>query len=598
MSNSNQIPKLFITHSWKDIDFARRLTDDLIALGLNVFMDAYSIKPGDNITERIGDELGQCDIYIPIISSAALKSRWCLEEINAAITLSNENDGHPLIIPVLIENCQRKMSILLRTRRNINFTDQYQKGLQELTESAFGLISKQTSKSIRKKHIDDDIFVFPTSIAQRSLFLFDQLRPGVPYFNIPFALRITGPLNISIFQKCINEIIRRHESLRTTFATHNKEPVQIIRPKFEMKSSFIDLSYLSCDIRENAAMLLAKEEAQRAFDLSNGPLIRTRIFRLSDNDHLVIFTLHHIISDGWSVGVIIREIIILFDAFSAGKHSPLPELPIQYADFALWQKEWLHGDLIEQQTRYWKKQLTGHPYIFKMLTDRPRPPILTFHCEHWSTKLSRELSNALNNICRKESVTLFMTLLSAFSLVLYDYTTQTDICIGSPISNRTRAELADLIGLFVNTLVLRIDLSGQPTFLELLRRIRKVTLEAYANQDIPFETLKDMLQPKESIDYSPLFQVMFILQTSPSAEVLKMDKYDLIFKIVDLNVTFSNLDLSVFISESIDGLEIAVEYNIHLFNNDTIVLLIEKFKGILGRIILNPNQPISILCSN
>src|SRR5439155_5432359 len=356
----------------------------------------------------------------------------------------------------------------------------------------------------------------PLSFAQQRLWFLDQLEPDSSVYNIFSGLRLKGPLDIGALEQGLNEIVRRHEALRTIFYVVEGQPVQIILPSLSLPLPVMDLSHLPEIEREAEVGRLANEEAQRPFDLCLGPLMRATLLRLNDADHVLLLTVHHIASDGWSKGVLFRELSVLYEAFTNGKPSPLEELPVQYADFAQWQREWLQGDVLETQLGYWKTQL-DNIQILQVPTDQPRPAILRYRGASQSIVLSKKLTEALRTLSRQQDVTLFMTLLAAFQTLLHRYTGQGDIVVGSPIANRNRTEIEGLIGFFVNTLVLRSDLSDNPTFRELLARVRAVALGAYAHQDLPFEKLVEELQPERNLSQNPLFQVMFILQNVPSS---------------------------------------------------------------------------------
>jgi len=344
-----------------------------------------------------------------------------------------------------------------------------------------------------------DVFVFPTSFAQQRLWFFDELERASSVYNIPSAFRLTGPLNVAALEQSLNEIVRRHETLRTTFAVEDGQPMQVIAPALAVTLGVVNLRELGKIEREAEARRLAAEEAQRPFDLAHGLLVRLSLLRLDEEDHVLLLTMHHVVSDGWSMEVFFRELSVLYEAFSARKPSPLPELPIQYADFAVWQREWLRGEVLQAQLFYWRKQLDGAPAVINLPSDRHRPALQSYRGERQSFELSKELTHGLKALSRKEDVTLFMALLAGFQTLLHRYTGQDDIAVGSPIANRNRAEIEGLIGFFVNTLVLRTDLSGNPSFQELLRRIREVALAAYAHQDLPFEKLVEELQPKRDL---------------------------------------------------------------------------------------------------
>src|SRR5262244_1752419 len=356
----------------------------------------------------------------------------------------------------------------------------------------------------------------PLSFAQQRLWFLDQLEPGSSVYNVPGAVRIRGALDVIDLELSLNEIVRRHEALRTIFSVVEGNAVQIISPSLNFCLQRIDLTDRNESEREVKAQHLASEEARRSFDLSSGPLLRATLIILGQDDHVLVLTMHHIVSDGWSMGVLYRELSLLYEAFSKGQPSPLPELSIQYADFAVWQRQWLQGEVLESQLSYWKKQLEGAPAVLNLPMDRPRPPLQSFRGARRSLELSKGLTRDLKNLSRQNDVTLFMTLLAAFQTLLYRYTAQEDVVVGSPIANRSRSEIENLIGFFANTLVLRSDLSGDPTFSELLVRVREVALGGYAHQDLPFEKLVEDLNPGRNLSHSPLFQVMFVLQNAPA----------------------------------------------------------------------------------
>ena len=354
----------------------------------------------------------------------------------------------------------------------------------------------------------------PLSFAQQRLWFIDQLEPGSVY-NFPAAVRLKGQLNVAALKLSLNEIVKRHESLRTTFTTVDGRPVQVIAPLLTVALPILDLRELPETEREAEVQRLATNEAQRPFDLAQGPLVRATVLRLGENDHVGLLTMHHIVTDGWSAGILIREMAMLYDAFCSERPASLPEMPVQYADFAHWQRNWLAGEVLETQLSYWKEQLRGAPPLLELPTDHPRPAIQTFHGAHQSILLAPIVGDRLKALSRQEGVTLFMTMLAAFQVLLQGYTNQDDLVIGTPIANRNRLETEGLIGFFVNTLVLRTGLSGNPTFRDLLRRVREVCLGAYAHQDLPFEKLVEELHLARDLSRNPLFQVMFVLQNTP-----------------------------------------------------------------------------------
>jgi hypothetical protein len=337
------------------------------------------------------------------------------------------------------------------------------------------------------------------SFAQQRLWILDQLDPGTPAFNLPAAARLKGPLDAAALARTLNEIVARHESLRTTFAMNGGTPVQVITPSLEVDLPLVDLSDTDPEQHEANVQRLANEELARPFDLSRGPLLRALLIRLEPEHHVFLMIMHHIVSDGWSMIVFLRELAQIYASLSLDKPSPLPPLSIQYADFATWQREWLKDAVLEAQLGYWKERLNGDIAVLNLPTDHPRPAIQTFNGGTHTLLLPPALQEALNALSRREGTTLFMTVLAAFKTLLYRYCGESDVTIGTPIANRNRSEVEPLIGFFLNTLVLRTDLSGNPTFRELLGRVRDVALGAYAHQDIPFELLLEQLQPERDL---------------------------------------------------------------------------------------------------
>ena len=373
---------------------------------------------------------------------------------------------------------------------------------------------KNRQGAIRRHIRADGLSVFPLSYAQERLWFLDELEPGSVAYNIPMAVRIKGALQVEALERAVNEIVGRHEALRTRFEVHEGKPVQVIEAEQEIKLEAVNLEGMSEEEQGRRIEGLAQEEARWRFDLSKGPLLRMRLARLAEGEHVIFFTMHHIVSDGWSMGVLVREFVQLYEAFSRGQLSPLGELPIQYVDYAVWQRGWLQGEVLEKQLRYWKGRLAGAPAL-ELPTDRPRPAVQSYKGASERVVIGKELLAGLNELSQRQGVTLFITLSAAFKALLSRYSRQEDIVVGTAIANRNRGETEGLIGFFVNTLVLRTDLSGDPTFLELLGREREVALGAYGNQDVPFEKVVAELQVERDLSRSPLFQVMLVLQNAP-----------------------------------------------------------------------------------
>jgi amino acid adenylation domain-containing protein len=433
----------------------------------------------------------------------------------------------------------------------------------------------------------------PLSFAQQRLWFLDQLMPGVPAYNIPTAVRLIGPLNAAVLEQSLREIIRRHEALRTTFPTREGQPVQAIRAASDLKFRLSILDVTPGPTSDGQIQEHLHAAARQPFDLAQGPLIRASLLRVSPTEHILLLVIHHIVFDGWSEEVFFRELTALYQAFSQGQPAPLPALPIQYVDFTLWQQQWLTGDVLADLLACWRQQLGGSLPLLNLPTDQPRPPQQTFRGSHYALPLPRSLTEALRALNRQEGVTMFMTLLAAFQVLLYRYTGQTDLLVGSPIANRSRTEIEDLIGFFINTLVLRTDLSGDPTFRELLRRVRQVALGAYAHQDLPFEQVVEALQPERDLSYQPLFQVMFALQTTP-LENLQLP--GLTASRVELESGVSLFDLSLdIVEEAGQNLTQLWEYNLDLFDAATIRRMAGHYQTLLAGIVANSDRPISAL---
>ncbi|MCP4661375.1 MAG: non-ribosomal peptide synthetase, partial [bacterium] len=349
----------------------------------------------------------------------------------------------------------------------------------------------------------------PLSFSQERLWLLDRLEPGSTAYNLPYPARLKGKLRVAALERAIDEIVRRHESLRTTFAFQDGEPVQRIAPPAPFRLPVVDLSRLADAERRVEAEALLHADATTPFDLEHGPLFRATLLRLDASGYVLVQNMHHVISDGWSIGVFFRELGTLVAAFSAGRPSPLPPLPIQYADYAIWQRERLSGEFLERQLGYWKEQLGGRLPTLELPADRPRPRFQTHRGASVSRRLPAELSEALNALSQRHGASLFMTLLAVFNGLLHRYTGQEDLIVGSPIAGRQRLEVEGLIGFFLNTLALRTRLEAELSFRELLERVRKVLLDATAYQEVPFEKLLEELQPERDLSRSPLFQVFF-----------------------------------------------------------------------------------------
>ncbi|HEY0736692.1 MAG TPA: amino acid adenylation domain-containing protein, partial [Herpetosiphonaceae bacterium] len=437
----------------------------------------------------------------------------------------------------------------------------------------------------------------PLSFSQERLWFLDQLEPNSSLYSIPFVLRVTGRLALHAFEASLSTMISRHEILRTTFKLADGRPTQVIAPPAPPEVPIVDLRHLPADERETAAHELVSVEAHTPFDLDRGPLLRVTLIQLADSESLVLFTMHHIIADGWSTGVIVREFGPLYSAFARDEQPALPELAIQYADFAVWQRRWLQGDVLQQQLSYWRQQLgdessRGAVPLLDLPTDRPRPSTPSYAGETIKFTLPQPLTDAVVALSQHEQVTPFMTLLAAFQVLLFRHSGQDDIAVGTPIANRNRREIEPLIGCFINTLVIRADLSGVPSFHELLGRVRQSTLGAYDHQDLPFEVLVDALQPTRQLSHNPLFQVMFTLQNTPRVAI---ETPDLQLAPVEIEYQRAKFDLTLTMSETPAGLVGALEYRTDLFDATTIERMAGHFQTLLEAIVVDPQRRIDRL---
>jgi amino acid adenylation domain-containing protein/thioester reductase-like protein/non-ribosomal peptide synthase protein (TIGR01720 family) len=442
-----------------------------------------------------------------------------------------------------------------------------------------------TSLSLVPVARDKDL---PLSFAQQRMWFLSQLDGESTFYNESFQLRIVGELSLTALEQSINEIIRRHEVLRTNFPTVEGVPFQVIRPNLTLSIPVIDVQKLT----ETAVQNIITQEVSKSFDLGTDSLIRITLLKQAPESYLLLITMHHIIIDGWSMGVFFKELEALYPAFIQGKQSPLTELTIQYADFALWQREWLTKEVQDKQLEYWKQQLAGAPPLLELPTDYPRPPEQTFAGATVEFHLDADLTSQLVTLSQKSGVTLFMTLLTAFAVVLHRYSGQDDICIGSPFANRNRREIDTLIGFFVNTLVLRTQLQGNPSFSQLLEKVRSVVWDAHAHQDIPFEQVVEALQPERSLGYNPLFQVSFVLENF-SLDNLELPGISLTPEIIDRGTAKFDLSLSMWQTQR--GLIGSWEYNSDIFAADTIARMINHFQTLLAAIVKDPQQKIGEL---
>jgi acyl carrier protein len=432
----------------------------------------------------------------------------------------------------------------------------------------------------------------PLSFAQQRLWFQDQMEPDSSQFNMPRALRLKGQLSVPCLEAALNGIVHRHEILRTTYATDpNGNVFQVIAPELTLPLPVIDLCELPVADREKEARWLAQREVATPIDLAKGPVMRSLLVRIADDDHLLIINTHHIASDGWSRGVLIRELVALYEAALHNRPDPLPELPIQYADFGVWQRNWLQGEILDRQLRYWKARLEGAPPLLALPTDHPRPATPAYRGATHHFLLSNTLVAVVSELGRRRGATPFMVLLAAFQCMILYFTRNPDMVLGTDLANRTNRQTEDLIGFFVNLVVLRTDLSGDPSFEELLGRVREVALEAYAHQDVPFEKLVEELQPERNPSYHPLVQVLFVQQNTPR-NTLPMPGVEMTPFVLDVH---SRFDMAVFLSQADEGLSGYWLYNPDIFEAGTVSRMAGLFQLILETVTANPAANISHL---
>jgi amino acid adenylation domain-containing protein len=452
-------------------------------------------------------------------------------------------------------------------------------------------LSPRASEATKKQLREYDHF--PLSLAQEPLWFFQYSQPESPLYNSFCDFRLVGPLDIRTLERSLNEIVRRHEALRTTFLTNNEgEPRQVVAPALNLRLEIVDLRSFPPADRETEQLRRAREDARRPFDLNVGPLFRASLLHLDEQEHVLLLRLHHLVSDAWSMSILARELGSLYHAFATGKGSPLPDLPVQYPDFASWQRQFLQGNRLDQQLTYWMRRLTGASYLLNLPLDRPRRPVPAYEGSTHSFHLSSPLSATIRTLSRQRDVTLFMTLLAAFAGCLSRYTGQADILIGSPVANRFRADLEPLIGFFVNTVVMRVNLSGDPSFLELLSRVRETTLEAYTHSVLPLEMLVRELRPARDSSHTPLIQAAFAFQNVPF-EPLKLPGISVTS--LEIHNGTAKFDLALSITDTTRGLACSLEYRTDLFDAGTIVRMGRHFERLLAGAVADPSRRLSSL---
>ncbi|GET38522.1 non-ribosomal peptide synthetase [Microseira wollei] len=495
-----------------------------------------------------------------------------------------ELGGHSLLASLVISRLREALAVELAV--SVLFESPTVASLSERIENSSH--QNQQNQTLPILESIDRSVELPLSLIQQRFWILDQMEGANAAYNIARALRLVGRLNLTALQQAIESIIQRHETLRTSFGMVDGKPVQFIAETVPFSLPVLDLQDLPEVERQAELQRLITAEYTQTFDLRTAPLLRVKIIRLESDSHVLLVTMHHIISDAWSVGIFLKELSSLYAA------SPLPELPIQYVDYAYWQRQWLQNDIINTQLNYWKQQLADAPPVIELPTDHPRSAIQTFRGSIQRFKLGDDLTNKLKTLSQKSGTSLFMTLQAAFVTLLYRYTGQEDIIIGSPITNRNRPALESLIGFFVNSLVLRTRLENNPTFKELLTQVRRVALDAYAHQDVPFDQLVEVLQPQRHLSYSPLFQVMFVLQNSP-VEKPKLPGLNVTPIELDRPTAGATFDLTLSMQEIDAELKGAFEYNANLFDAETIARMMINFQILLEDIVNNTQKEISNL---
>ena len=431
---------------------------------------------------------------------------------------------------------------------------------------------------------------FPLSFAQQWLWFLDQLDPASPAYNISSIFRLQGDLIIPVLQQSLDELVKRQEILRTSFEVVEGEPYQRVSAMVDVPLKLVDLTQQPQTERQQRALRAAADEARTPFDLSSGPLIRLTLFKLDVAEHLLVITIHHIISDGWSIRLLIREIAQFYQAFSAGCRPSLSAISIHYADFAYWQRQWLRGSALDEQLGFWKQKLSGLPRLLQLPTDKPRLAVVSMEGASVPLKIDQTLSDAVRRLSLTEGVTVFMTLLAAFQTLLCRYTGQADLVIGTSVAGRNRREIEAVIGFFVNMLPLRADLSGNPTTRELLKRVREVTIEVHAHQDLPFEKLVDELKIERHLSYTPIFQAVFTFQNS-SRTSLQLP--GLTITPIELPPVWARpYDLTLSLSEKGQELNGVLQYNASLFYERTIRAMLDHYLTLLKEMTRNPDAPI------
>ena len=441
--------------------------------------------------------------------------------------------------------------------------------------------AKQEGSGSRPLVVDQSLH-FPLSFAQQRLWILDQLDPGKPTYNLPVILKVSGNLDVAALHQSFTEIARRHETLRTSFHSRRAEVYQLISPQPNLLLPLIDLSCLDEQSRNEEKLRLARQEATTPFDLRVSPLIRVRLVREQPDLHLLLITMHHIISDGWSLGVLVKEMSHLYSRLSKGKSADLDELQIQYADYAVWQREWLSGEELERQMSYWRQRIEAGAEIAEIASDYPRPAVATHRGASERIKLSREMSEGLKAVSRQQGATLFMVMLAGWKVLMYRYSGQTRVRVATAIANRNRAEIEGLIGFFVNTLLIESRIRGEMRVREVIGEVREAALGAYAHQDVPFEKVVEEMEPERDLSRQPLFQVMFVLQNAPSPAV---ESSGIKVRWMDVDTESAHFDLTVYTMEIEGEMVVTGEYRKEMFEKERMEQMMKHYKKVLEKIV-------------
>ncbi|MBV9929140.1 MAG: amino acid adenylation domain-containing protein, partial [Acidobacteria bacterium] len=495
--------------------------------------------------------------------------------------------GHSLLAAQVVARLRRACAVDLPLRSIFETPTPAQ-----LADALAGLLRSESGVQAPPVERVERVGPLPLSFGQERLWFLEQLEPDSLAYNMSAAARLEGPLDVGALERSLNEIVRRHEVLRTSFVSNDDRPQQICESELTLRLNVEHVLGRDEQERQEAVQRIAGEEARHRFDLTKAPLLKVRLLRLGARTHVLLLTTHHIVWDGWSTAIFVRELAALYEAFSVGGPSPLAELPVQYADYAVWQRGWLRGERLREQVEYWRGRLAGAPPVLELPTDRPRPAVQTFRGGRHAVEVPEELSARLRQLGRDEGATLFMTLLAGFAAFLHRYTGEEAVVVGTPVANRSRVEFENLIGFFVNTLPLRVDVDGGLSFRELLAGVRSAALTAYAHQDVPFEQLVAELQPERSLGHAPLFQVMLTLENEPAEAAsfggLKLSRQQ-------SSTGTAKFDLAFFVKETARGLEGELEFNADLFDSVTGARMAGHLLKLLASAAADPGQKVSDL---